>query len=52
VRRGDLAKAVQGKVAEELTKIELALDAGPAGEIATVRNDVEAILRHSKLPVP
>jgi len=44
-RRGDLAKAVQEKVAEELTKIERALDAGLAGEIASVRNDVEVILR-------
>ena len=40
-----LAKAVQDKVAEQLAKIEQALDAGLAGEIASVRNDVEAILR-------
>ncbi|HEY2293573.1 MAG TPA: dynamin family protein [Thermoanaerobaculia bacterium] len=44
-RRGEFAKAVQDKVTEELTKIERALDAGLAGEIASVRNDVEAILR-------
>ena len=45
MRRGELAKTVQEKVAEELTKIERALDAGLGGEIASVRNDVEAILR-------
>jgi GTPase Era involved in 16S rRNA processing len=45
LRRGELAKAVQEKVAEELTKIERALDVGLGGEIASVRNDVEAILR-------
>ena len=45
MRRGELAKAVQDRVAEQLAEIERALELGLTGEIASVRNDVEVILR-------
>lgn len=44
-RRGELAKNVQEEVAKQLAGIERGLDNGLAGEIASVRNDVEEILR-------
>lgn len=42
---GELVKKVQDEVTKQLAGIERAVDTGLAGEIASVRNDVEAILR-------
>lgn len=47
-KQRELSKNVENKVKEELNKIKTALDNGLAGEISSVRGEVEAILQERK----
>ena len=43
-KREQLSKEIEGKVAERLSEVKRALDSGLGGEIASVRDEVEAVL--------